>query len=115
MVRVRGNNTTYEPTAQADGSDGGLVAIPIDLGPETDQVYLTLYGTGLRLRSGLETVHVFVGSVLVPVSYAGPSGIFDDLDLVNVQLPQSLRGAGSADIFLQVSGATANTVHIVIQ
>lgn len=115
VVRVRGDAQTYESIATFDSAANQLVAVPIDLGPEGDQVYLTLYGTGLRLRTTLESVHVFVGSVLVPVVYAGPSGIFDNLDLVNVLLPRGLRGAGSADIFLEVNGATANTVRVVIR
>jgi uncharacterized protein (TIGR03437 family) len=58
---------------------------------------------------------VYIGDVLVPVSYAGASGTFDGLDIVNVLLPQELRGKGTVDVFLTVNAASANLVRIVIK
>jgi uncharacterized protein (TIGR03437 family) len=115
LVRVTGDTYTYEAVSRLDEITNQIVAVPVDLGPGTDQVYLTLYGTGLRLRSSLDSVHVYIGDVLVPVSYAGASGTFDGLDIVNVLLPQELRGKGTVDVFLTVNAASANLVRIVIK
>jgi len=115
LVRVQGDITAYEPVAQMDNDTHQFVPVPIDLGSNTDQVYLTLYGTGLRRRSGLDAVHVYIGDVLAPVSYAGPAGDYDGLDIVNVLLPQELRGKGTADVLVTANGATANVVRVLIQ
>jgi uncharacterized protein (TIGR03437 family) len=53
--------------------------------------------------------------VLASVSYAGPSGTFDGVDIVNVLLPQELRGKGTADVLVTVDGTTANIVRVVIK
>jgi hypothetical protein len=39
----------------------------------------------------------------------------DGVDIVNVLLPQQLRGKGSVNINLTVSGATANVVNVLIK
>ena len=115
LVRVQGNTVTYEQVVRFDDMTQQFVAVPIDLGADTDQVYLTLYGTGFRGRSSLDSVHLYIGDVLVPVSYAGPSGTFDGLDIINALLPQELRGKGTADVLLTVNDATANVVRVVIK
>jgi uncharacterized protein (TIGR03437 family) len=115
LTRVSGNNTSYEEIAQLDSSTDLFVAIPIDLGSDTDQVYLTVYGTGLRLRSSLDDVQVLIGDVPATVVAAGPSGGTDGLDLVTVLLPKELRGKGVASVSLKVGGTTANAVTVVIE
>jgi uncharacterized protein (TIGR03437 family) len=115
LVRVQGDTVTYEPVVQMDDTTHQFVPVPIDLGSSTDQVYLTLYGTGFRNRSSLDSVHVYIGDVLVPVTYAGPAGFAEGLDIVNVLLPQELRGKGTANVLLTVNGATANVVQVVIK
>ncbi|MGH9800774.1 MAG: hypothetical protein ACRD82_10450, partial [Blastocatellia bacterium] len=56
------------------------VALPVDLGPAGDQVYLILYCTGVRLRSSLNNVTVMIGGVPVSVLYAGVAPGFEGLD-----------------------------------
>ena len=83
----------------------------IDLGPESDQVFLVLFGTGLRHRRSPEELRVvflknsnfplFVGIQGVP-EYAGAQ--FAGVDQVNVRLPRSLAGSG----FLKVLLVTAD-------
>src|SRR6185503_2499900 len=51
LTRINGSNTSYEQVAQLDSTTNLFVAVPIDLGSDTDKVYLTLYGTGVRNRS----------------------------------------------------------------
>ncbi|HZS50806.1 MAG TPA: FG-GAP-like repeat-containing protein [Bryobacterales bacterium] len=94
--------------------DGQCEGVPIELSPDTD-VFLSLFGTGLRNRSSLSQVTVAINGVPAPVLYAGPQGSFTGLDQVNVLLPQSLRGSGNADVILTVDGQTANPVRINIK
>src|SRR5690606_10623773 len=43
-----GGAQTTEPVAVFDSGSGKFVASPIDMGPESDEVFLVLYGTGVR-------------------------------------------------------------------
>jgi uncharacterized protein (TIGR03437 family) len=115
LTRVSGNNTAYEAIAQLDSVTNLFVATPIDLGADTDQVYLTLYGTGLRNRSSLDSVKVVVATVPVLVDYAGASTTSDGLDLIHVLLPKELRGTGTANVVVTVDGTSSNTVTVVIK
>jgi uncharacterized protein (TIGR03437 family) len=115
LVRVTGDTFDYEPTSRLDTTTNQFVAVPIDLGSDTDQVYLTLYGTGIRGLSSLDSVHVYIGGVLLSAAYAGASGAYDGLDIVNVLLPKELRGKGAADVLLTVNGTSANVVNVLIK
>ena len=94
--------------------NGSVVAKPIDLGPATDQVYLVLYGTGVR-NAGTGGVSVDIEGLVKPVSYAGAQNQFEGLDQINVLLPRSLAGSGDVSVVLTAAGLDANTVHIRIQ
>ncbi len=50
IVRVRNGQQTTEPFARFDSGAGGFVPIPIDLGPNGDDIYPVFYGTGIRNR-----------------------------------------------------------------
>jgi len=50
------------------------VAAPIDPEPSSDQVYLILFGTGIRFRSSPQAVTATVGGVNAPVHSAGAQG-----------------------------------------
>jgi uncharacterized protein (TIGR03437 family) len=95
------------------GAGGNLELVPIDLGPEDQQVFLVLYGTGIRHHGGPTTSKV--GSTTIEAAYAGPQGTFAGQDQVNLELPRSLRGAGIVDVTISVDGQTTNTVKIHIQ
>ena len=87
----------------------------IDIGPEGDQLFLLLYGTGIRNRSALNQVTASIGGVNAPVSFAGNQGQFPGVDQINVQIPRNLAGRGVVDVVLRVSGVNANTVRIAIR
>ena len=90
--------------------------MPIALGAATDQVYLSLYGTGFRGFSALSAVTATIGGVSVPVTGASAQSQFAGLDQVNVgPLPRALAGKGLASVALQVDGRTANAVTVNIQ
>lgn len=110
LVRVRNGVQTIEAVPSS---------LEVDLGPETDQVYLILLATGVRGRSSLSNVHATIlsrepnggpetGPVAdAPVEYAGPQLELAGLDQVNVRLPRSIAGFGrdsdnGASITLQV-------------
>jgi uncharacterized protein (TIGR03437 family) len=115
VLRVRQDGSfAFEPVAQPDGQ-GQFFAIPIDLGAETDQVFLILFGTGIRNRSALDKVIVQVGGVAAPVLFAGAQGSFVGQDQVNVRLPRTLIGRGDAVVTMTVDGAIANFVSVNIR
>ena len=88
-------------------------ATPIDLGSDSDQVYLLLFGTGLRGHTG--AVSVTMGGVPAPVTYAGAQNEYVGLDQVNVLAPRSLRGRGEVEIALAIGEAAANVVTVSIR
>jgi uncharacterized protein (TIGR03437 family) len=82
--------------------------------PVSDQVFLVLYGTGIRHRSSDANVFATVNGVSVPAESAA-QGTYPGLDQVNLQLPHSLAGAGTVDVALMVEGQAANTIRVSIQ
>lgn len=116
ILRVRSNGSRdIEPVARFDAATNQYVAVPIDLGPETDQVFLILYGTGLRFRSNLSAVSLVAGGVSLPILYAGPQGSLVGLDQINASLSRSLIGRGTTELTLSVDGTSANIVRIQIK
>jgi uncharacterized protein (TIGR03437 family) len=119
-LRVKPDNSqSYEPVLQIDSSQNKFIALPIDLGPNlggaSDQVYLILFGSGLRFRSALSEVKVEIGGIDAPVVFAGAQGAFAGLDQINVLLPRGLAGRGEVDIKLTIEGSMANTVKIGVK
>ncbi|MGH9845529.1 MAG: hypothetical protein ACREEM_43010, partial [Blastocatellia bacterium] len=115
-LRVKADGSqSFEPVAQFDQAQNKFVAVPIDLGPESDQVFLILFGTGLRFHSSLSAVTARIGGVDTQVIFAGAQGGFVGLDQVNVRLPRSLIGRGVVDVVLTVDGQPANTVQVSLK
>lgn len=113
-LRINGNRQTYEPVARFDSTAKQFVAAPVDLGPDSEQVVLLLFGTGVRGRSALENVSAKIGGVDAPVLYVGEQGA-PGLDQINVLLPRTLAGRGDVEILLTVDGKLANTVRLNIK
>lgn len=111
-LRVRANGTyVYEPVVQFDATQQRYIPLPIDLGPPADQVYLIVFGTGLRFRNSLSAVTATLGGTNLEVLYAGQQGEFVGLDQVNIgPIPRSLAGRGEMNLALTVDGKTANAV-----
>ena len=115
-LRIRADGSqSYEPVAQFDPALNKIVAVPIDLGPPTDQVFLILYGTGWRSRNNLSAVTVKIGGVDAETLFAGPADGFVGLDQLNVRVPRSLAGRGEIGIALTVDGKVANTVSVNVR
>ena len=110
-----GGGQSFEPIAAFDPGAGRYLPLPVDLGPEADQVFLVLFGTGLRARSSLAAVSARIGGAEAQVTYAGPQGDFLGLDQVNVRLPRGLAGRGEVDVTLIVDGREANPVKVHVR
>jgi uncharacterized protein (TIGR03437 family) len=120
----QGVPSAYTIHAKPDGSQvlesvylasaAGFVPNPIDLDPATDNVFLVLFGTGIRGRSALSAVTATIGGVNLPVAFAAAQGTFAGLDQINILMspPQTLKGRGTVDVVLTVDGVRSNTVQI---
>lgn len=86
---------------------------PIDLGGESDQVVLLLFGTGFRSHQG--PVEVTIGGL--PAQFLGiaAQGQYVGLDQMNVIIPRSLRGAGEVQVVVTMGGKPLNVVTVMIQ
>jgi len=116
VLRVKADNSQiFEPIARFDPATGKFAPIPIDLGPETDRVFLILYGTGIRYHGALSTVTMTIGGANTQVLYAGAQGDFVGLDQINGLLPRVLIGRGEVDVVLSVDGKMANLVKIHVK
>ena len=115
VQRVRSGVSTFEAITHFDTAQNRIVAVPCDLGPVTDQVYLALYGTGVRNRSALSAVTGKIGGVDAQVVYAGSQNSFVGVDQINLLIPRSLAGRGEVQVNLTVDGQVANTVCVNIR
>jgi uncharacterized protein (TIGR03437 family) len=106
-----GNIQSWESVAQWDAQQNRFVAVPVDLGADSDQLFLILFGTGIRGRSDTSNVKATIGGITTEVTFAGAQGAFDGLDQVNVRIPRNV-GGGDRDVTLMVDGQTTNTVSI---
>ena len=79
---------------------------PIPTFPGTE-IYLVLYGTGLRFH---DSATALVGGISADVLYAGEQGEFPGLDQVNLRIPLSVAGRGEVAIQVFINGMEANTV-----
>jgi uncharacterized protein (TIGR03437 family) len=117
VLRVKPDGSrSYEDVFTRDAGTGRLVARPLEFG--ADDLYLELYGTGVRHRSAEANVGVKIGgtnAVDAPVLYAGAAPGYVGLDQVNIQLPRSLAGRGEVDLVLTVDGKSANAVSVTVR
>ncbi len=110
----RGTAAAGITTIHSDGSSDFTLASggPIDLSRPDDQVFCTLYGTGIRNRTLLENVSLQLGSVTVPALYAGTQPSYEGFDQINFRIPRSLAGKGTVSLLLTADNATSNSVTL---
>ena len=110
---VRSNPAVF----RYDAVTGRMVGVPLGMGDEDDQMFLMLFGTGIRGAGGAEKVQATIGGSEVPVMFAGEQdGRLGGLDRVEIgPLPRSLAGAGEVDVTVTAAGITSNPVTIVIE
>ena len=112
VLRVSGGAQSYEDVYQLDGV-GNVIAKPIDPGPASDQVFLTIYGTGIR-NAGTAGVTVTIDGTRAVVDYAGAQGGFAGLDQVNIRIPPVV-GHGDVEVIVSANSQAANTVHLTFK
>ena len=115
VLRARADGSQIAEPIVTTSPTGQQVPLAIDLGPDTDQLFLILFGTGFRQRSALSGVTATIGGANAEVSFAGAQGGLAGLDQANLSIPRSLGGRGEVDVVLRVDGKAANTVRIVIK
>jgi len=116
VLRVRADGSqVFEPLSRFDPARNQIVAVPIDVSAPNEQVFLVMFGTGIRNRSSQSAVTVKVGGRDAEVLYAGAQGDFVGLDQLNLRLPSGLNGRGDVNIEIVVDGLTANMVKCNIK
>jgi len=108
---------TFDNIAVFDTTQNQYVPNPVSFGPDGNQLYLVLYGTGIRHRASDTDVTATINGVSLPNAniQTAAQGVYPGLDQMNLLLPRSLAGAGTVNVILTVNGQTANTVQIALQ
>jgi uncharacterized protein (TIGR03437 family) len=114
LVKADGTRNFLQ-VLQCGSATGSCVGVPIDLGADSDQVVLILYGTGLRGLSSPDKGLCTIGGLPATVLYAGSQNQFKGLDQVNVLIPKGLKGRGQVNVALSVDRQLSNTVTVNIK
>ncbi|MEP7270149.1 MAG: cytochrome c peroxidase [Acidobacteriota bacterium] len=116
VLRVKADGAQInEPVAQFNAATSHYELVPIDLGPETDQLFFVGFGTGFRNRSDLSAVAAVLGGATSEVLFAGAHGNLIGLDQINLRIPRSLAGRGIVDLILQVDGKASNPATLNVR
>jgi uncharacterized protein (TIGR03437 family) len=112
-LRVNANGSQrFEPVAQFDSTQNRFVPRSLEFGPSGEQLYLALFGAGVRFRRSPAPVVVRIGGVESQAIFAGAQGGFVGLDQINVLVPRNLAGRGEVDVTVTVDGRTSNPVRV---
>jgi len=115
-LRVKADGAqSFEQIVRLDAGQSVFVPVPIDLGPEGEQVFLILFGTGWRGAGGTQNSSVTLGGTVSGSFSLSAQGDFVGLDQSNILIPRSLAGRGEIDLVLTVNGKAANTVKLNIR
>jgi len=116
LMRIKATGErTFESVAQFDQAQARFVAAPIDVGPETDQLFLLLFGASFRGNTMLSAVSCQIGGTNAEALFAGAVPGFAGLDQANVRLPRTLAGRGNVNVALTISGRAANIVSLNVR
>jgi uncharacterized protein (TIGR03437 family) len=111
-LRIRADGTrVFEPLVTGSPA----TAVPLDLGPESDQVFFIGFGTGWAGRNTGNTPTATIGGSSAEVVFAGAQGDLVGLDQANLRVPRSLAGRGLVNIAMTLDGKMTNTVQINIR
>ncbi|MDX2033601.1 MAG: cohesin domain-containing protein [Blastocatellia bacterium] len=114
LLRVKADGSqVYETVARFDAGLNRFVPVAIDPGPAGDQLFLILYGTGLRHRGSLAQVSALAGGLPAEALFAGAVDGFAGLDQLNLRLPRALAGRGLIDVLVTAENRTANAVQVM--
>ena len=105
--------SVYEPVSRYDPVSGLQSPLRITFGSTSEQLFLVLFGTGMRGFSARDKITVQLGDQQLPVTFIGPAPGFSGVDQVNLPLPRSLAGRGISNLHLVVDGRTSNQVVLL--
>ena len=114
MQRISAGGSFSTTTSRLDSAQQRQVPQLLNLGSDSDQAFLLLFGTGFR-GSAPGSVTATIGGTPVDVLFAGPQGQFAGMDQVNLRLPRTLVGRGEMDVIVTVGDRRANIVRIAVQ
>lgn len=120
VLRVKTNGAQIEePLTTYDAAQGRFVPRPIDFYSDSptqaDQIYLVLFGTGVRNRSSLTDVEAALdGSIKAEVLYAAAQGFYVGLDQINLKLPL-IANRPTASLVVVVDGKPSNPVQLAFK
>src|SRR5262249_6692279 len=77
--------------------------------------FVMLFGTGMRFGSTGLTNRIKIGTTDVTPMFIGPAPFFAGLQQVNLQIPQSLAGAGDVNLVVMMDGKASNPVKLRIK
>ncbi len=117
LLRVAASGAqSFEMVARFDAVTSRYVPLPINLGPAGEQVYLVLFGTGIRRRINQASVTGTVDGLNTPIAFAQAQGSLIGTDQVNLgPLPRALLGRGNVNVLLNVEGRVTNSLVVTIQ
>ncbi len=110
-VRIRGGVQTVESVFSCTAQ--GCAPVPLDLGPEGDDLILLLFGTGIRGAGS--AIAATIGGQKADVVGAAPQPQYAALDQVNVRVPRTLAGKGEVAVLITAAGQRSNAVTIAVR
>jgi uncharacterized protein (TIGR03437 family) len=114
-LRIRADGSQrFDPVFRFDPAQNRFVPAEIDLGVETDQVFLILFATGLR-RLDPSLIEAIVGAERADILFAGAAPGLAGVDQVNIRLPRPLAGRGEVGVVLYADDQKANPVTISVR
>jgi uncharacterized protein (TIGR03437 family) len=111
LVHADGSTESPRDLAVFEAAQNVWDPAPIHPCAGNGTVYLVLYGTGIRHYNSAPTCSINGQSA--PVTYAGAQGSYAGLDQINIRLPASLEGVGTASLILMVDGTVSNAVTLL--
>jgi len=126
VTRVAAGTSQITNEAIYSSTGGGVT--PITIQRRNDQVFLILFGTGVRsapnpntandialpggstLRNVAESLEITIGSKPARVDFAGQQGQYYGLDQVNVLIPADAVASPTAPVIIKVRDANGNLV-----
>lgn len=123
LLRVKGDGSRFEEkVAEFSQQAGRYLTKSIDLGPESDRVFLILFLSGLRGAADPngdgnlnESVRLLIGGTEVVPFYAGRQPEYVGLDQINVEIPRGLIGRGIVNVAISATGyGASNLVDIEV-
>jgi uncharacterized protein (TIGR03437 family) len=113
LLRVKASGQqTYEAIAQFSSTDNKFIPKPIDMGPDTDRVFLILYLTGVRNAGSAANVRLMIGGEELSPSGLAPQPDFVGLDQINVELPRTLIGKGALRLSVTPKDSTSSDPNL---